>query len=549
MNFLKIFSDSFIDNWNKPAVTSYSTGLKLDYGALAARIDCTRLLLERLQVEKGTHIAVIGRNSIDWITNYLGILISGCVPVSYQMTYDTTDMIGALAAADVEIIFIDEFLMENLENLRDFDTIKLIISQNEFKALYTCTNKYGDVEQIIGTMDMYFANKYPEGFQPSDVTGYYSSPESPAAIFFTSGTLGYPKPVLLSHDNIEGIIVFGLKSNLFPRDSNTLTSSSVGNVWGTLFNFLIPLASGSNIVVFNGIYNAESLIKALRRVKPRRLILSPRQLHDIYNRLEEQQRRSHLFKYVSYAPFGNAIARFFLRRRFNKAMGGSCIEVIIGSTNLERHLREKLDRAKIKYTASYGLTECSGLVSYTPANEFEPHTVGRAIRSFIKCRVRPIEIPGFPENAGELEVHGMLVMKGYYNDEGANQEAFTRDGWFKTGELASINSDGNIRIHGRKDTMIQYGKDIIVPERLEATINEMPSIKQSIVVDRDGTLAVIVYPDTEAIGDKEVTAAVNNDIQRVNDNTPHFIHIDIVDIVDHPLEMTLKGTVARFKYF
>ncbi len=547
MNFLKIFCDSFIDNWDRPAITSYTQRLTLTYGGLGARIERVDRLLEMLNVPLGTHVAVVGNNSIDWITNYMAVMLYGAVVVTTQVTYNDEDLLEMLAAADVEILFIDPELMPKYTDWSDVPSLRLVISQDTQTVLTCRSDAYVNPQFILDSVDQNFVNMFPSGFMPSDVAVPDVRPDTPAAIFFTAGTLGPSRPVVLTNDNMEGNVIYGMKAALFPRGSRTLTSSSVGNVWGTIFNVVVPLASGAHVTVFNDYYSPLSLVAALRRVRPRRVIMSPRQLREVYQVVKDRYESSTVYRLVKLLPFNHRLIDAGMRHAFDRATGGHCSEVVIGSTNVDRRLKARLHRVGIRFTVSYGMVECGGLVCYTPEGDFNPDTVGHPIGSVVKCRLRPIEIPGLPDEAGVLEIRGMTMMKGYYNDPEATRESFTQDGWYSTRDLATINSAGEVSVIGRLDTIISRPGGTIVPERLEATLISTGGVRQAMIVDRDGLTTAIIVPDESIIGDGMETA-VRDIIDHVNGMIPRFAHIDDIEISTTPLDVTLKGTIARYKY-
>lgn len=545
MNFLKIFCDSFTDNWDRPAITSYSTGLTLSYASLAARIERVNRLLELLKVTPGAHVGIVGINSIDWITNYMATMLRGYVAVTIQVSYNNEDVLSLLSSADTEILFIDPVLMPREVDFSTMPALRMVISQDTQEVLYCRFGAAESVQAVLDGLDQHFVNIYPNGFMASDISAPDIKPDAPSAIFFTAGTIGVPKPVVLSSDSMEGNIIFGIRAALFPHGSRTLTSSSVGNVWGTIFNVLVPLASGAHITVFNDFYNPEALIAALKVVKPRRVIMSPRQLRDTYAVIESTFLSSKLYRFLKMLPFNSTLVHAALRRAFNKATGGNCHEVVIGSSNVNRALKRRLSRVGIRFTVSYGLVECGGLVTYTPASEYDPATVGRPLENVMKCRLRPLELKGLPENVGILEVHGMTVMKGYYNDKESTREAFTSDGWLSTRDIATIDREGNISIVARLDSYIERPEGAIVPERIENLLVDMPGVKQVVLVDRDGVLMAIVHAHDGADAD----AVARNAIATVNAHMPARLHIDQYEISREPLDFTLKGTIARYRYF
>ena len=550
MNFQKIYCDSFSDNWDNPAVSSYSTGLTLTYGGLANRIQRVCLYLEMLGVERGTHIGIVGNNSIDWITNYMAAIVYGAVAVTIQVTYDAAQTLSLLAAADVKILFIDSKILTRSSNPAAMYNFDLILSQELDNVIYYRDNRYGEVIEKLRALDTHFMSLYPTGFQPSDLYSTDTHPNATMAIFFTAGTLGEPKPVVMTADNLEGNVIFGIKKSLFPRGSKALTTSSMGNVWGTIFNMLVPLSSGSHVWVFTDFYTPRQLINAMKSVKPYRVIMSPMQLKDTYRLVMGQLLTSKYFGVLKMMrPVTNPLLRRIVRHAYHKAMGGNCHEVIVGSTNIGRALKSRLHEVGIRYTISYGLVECGGLVCYTPSTDYVPDSVGISANKMIKCRVRPIEIPGLSENIGVLEVKGMTVMKEYYKDPESTREAFTADNWFITRDLGVIDKNGYVHLVGRLDTIIQRPEGCIMPERLEKRLIYFRQIKQAVIVDRDGVLTAVIAPDFDIVSKDKAAETIQKVVDKVNLAIPAYMQIKATEISDQPLDVTLKGTVARYKYY
>lgn len=547
MNFLKLFCDSFNDNWDNPAITSYSTGLTLTYGSIAARIERVVRLLAMINVKPGDHIAILGRNSIDWITNYMAAVLYGAVAVTVHVTRDTDEMLSMLATADIDLLFADPELIPPDTDM-SLMPATTVISQDTQTVLYCDDERRDRLQGTLNDLDVTFVNLYPGGFLSSDLLAPELRPEAPAAIFFTSGTTGAPRPVLLTVDCLEGNTIYGIKTSLFPRGSRALTSGSVSTVWGVMFNVFVPLASGACIVVSDDYYNTEALIRSFVCVKPSRIILSPLQLEPIYTFIERYFYRTRTYRFLKLLPFSGALVNAAMRRTFNKAMGGNCREVLVGATNIGRHLRSKLSNAGIHYSISYGMVESGGLICYTHSDGYMSNAVGRSANSLLRTRVRPVELEGFPENAGILEVSGMTVMKGYYNDPEGTREVMTADGWMSTRDVAVIDEDGYVSVLGCMDTLIPRPGGVIVPERLEESLTSDPAIRQAVVVDRDGVLTAIIYPDAHCAGDNP-RETVERIVAEVNDRVPAFIHIDKTEVSGQPLDTTLKGTVARYKYY
>lgn len=547
MNFLKLFKDSFIDNWDLPAVTDYATGLTLTYAGLAGRIQRVRKFLELLNVSPGTHIGVAGPNSIDWIANYFASMLHSAVTVTAQTLHSPAEVLSLLSAADCEILFVDRKMCDLSDvSFAEMPTVNLVIDGACSTVLYCREGTYTEAAEQLFSLDSYFMGLYPNGLLVSDISVPDVKPGAEVAIFFTSGTMGDPRAVVLTSDCFEANVIHTLNNNMFPTGSHTITSISMSNVWGTIYCVMAPLASGASITVFSEFYKPREFLAAIRRVRPERVIMSPGMLRDTYRIIEAKVARSPYYAILRHLPFSGKLINASLRYTYNRAIGGRCKEIIAGSTNMERSTRNKLHSVGLRFSIAYGLAECGGMVAYSPGGSFVSATVGNSVNSLVSCRLRPLEIPGLPDGIGIVETRGMSMMKGYYNDPEGTAEAFTDDGWFSTRDLATISPDGLVTIIGRLDTIIRRPGGTIVPERLEATINEQPEVGQSLVVDRDGTLTAIVLPAAPDAPDAD--DAVRRAIDRVNATTPDFIHIDRVDIVYRPLDMTLKGTPARYRY-
>lgn len=557
MNFLKIFCDSFVDNWDSAAVTDLDTGLTLTYGSLAARIERIKLIFDSLGIPDTagvTHVGIVADNSIDWITAYMATIQQRHVAVVAPVTDKIEESLYFMSTGEVEILFIDKKYIDSGIEWTGLPNLKLVLTTDTQEVVACMTHEYGDVQSILNNIDFNFMNLFPQGFLPSDVHAPDIAPDTPLSIFFTSATIGMPKPVVLTSDNLEGNAIFGIKARLYPRGASTVVTCPLGNVWGCMFCLLVPLISGAHIKIFKDYYNPNKLIKSFKKAQPLRVLLNPGQARSLYAHSKQEFFKSRRYKFIKNLPLHKKLVNMGIRNLFNKTTGGNCREVVVGSSNIGRGLMNLLKDAGIKFTVSYGMVESGGIIACSPASEFEPGTVGRPINNIIKYRLRPIDLPGLPDDTGILEVSGMTVMKEYYNDPELTQEAFTADGWLQTRDLATINERGEITIVARLDTIISRNGSTVVPERIEAALIDTSFINQVVVIERAGLLIAIVYPDIATIKAEHGTKV---DIDRfmekirleVNDILPRDYGIDKIEISPEPLEANLKGTVSRFFYF
>ena len=557
MNFLKIFCDSFVDNWDRPAITDLNSGLTLDYGSLGARIERVLQLFASLGIpsEPGqTHIGIAGANSIDWVTVYMATLLGGHVAVACPVSVNLDDTLSLMSIADVEILFIDKDLVANGVNWSEYPSIKLVITMDTQHVVSFMSPEYNNAQTLLDKIDMEFVNLFPSGFLPSDVHAPNVPPDTPLAIFFTSGTMGMPKAVVLTSDNLEGNAIFGIKSRLYPRGTSTVVTSPLGSVRVCLFCMLVPLASGCKINVFKDYYNPYELIRVFKKTKPLRIILNPSQAREMYALVQREYYNSKLYKFIRRLPLHSKLISFGIKRTFNRAIGGKCKEVVIGSSNIGRGLMSRLKESGINFSVSYGLVETGGIITYASAGEFIPGTVGSPLKSIIKCRLRPIDIPGLPDGTGILEVRGMNVMKEYYKDPDLTEETFTSDGWLQTGDLATMNDRGVVTLVARFDSLIKRNGGVAIPERIEAALIDTTIIRQVVVVERDGLIVAIVHPDMETIHslyghEADVNELLEKTRLEINSLLPPESNIEEIEISYEPLDINLKGNVSRDRHF
>lgn len=554
MNLLKIFSDAFHDNWDQPAVTDYATGLTLSYGGLAARMQRIHMLLQKLGIKAGDRVAVTGNNSIDWIVAYVGAMTYGAAVVTIPPRYSGVELISLLGRVDPLVLFIDPDIMPPGIDYTMAPALKVAVSTDMQHVLGCRYGAVSDTEAVIQSVDTDFVRMFPYGFTREDAGAPVLAPDAVCAIFYTSGTVGDPRPVMLMADNIEGNVIYGIKTALHPRHSRALTCTTLGTVWATIFNVLVPLASGAHIHVMVRQRDSDSLIEAFQRVRPHRIMLSSIVMDWVMDNLTRRFDESRTGRLLRKLPGGRILRRYLMGRYVDRMLGGDCVEILVGSVAAGPRLTGHMRDAGMPFTVFYGLTECGGFVSYSPHSAYTHGTVGRCISSLLKCRVRPIDFDGLPDGIGELEVRGMTLMKGYADCEPGSRSHLTSDGWFPTGDIVSMDRSGNITVLGRMATLIRLDRGCVVPEKLQTMLTEYPCIAHAVVVEYEGRLKAIIHPDFDAIGRESYDGTVDpgniihSIVKEVNRLTSRREHIDVIEISDDPLRLSAKGTVSRRFY-
>lgn len=547
-SLVKLFEESFRENWDLPALTDYPTGKTITYGELAERIAMTHQFFRELKVKPGSKVAICGRDSSDWVVTYMAVITYGAVIVPILPDFNPVDITHIVNHSEAELLFVTENIWEHIqpENLLN---IKAVISlKRRSESLYQRPDI--NVQRSIGILRRHFNKRYPEGFDPDDVI-YEAWPNSNLMeINYTSGTTGFSKGVMLLGNNLAGNVLFGISQRLHYRGSHVLSFLPLAHAYGCAFDMLVPLAVGSHITILGKTPSPRVLIKALAEVKPSLVICVPLILEKIYKNSILPMISKGAVRWTLAVPFLDSVIYAKIRKRLVDIFGGNFEEVIVGGAALNAEVEEFLHKIKFPFTVGYGMTECGPLVSYTPWRDFIPGSSG--------CTIPGMEtkvLSDDPENIpGELCVRGENVMVGYYKNPDSTKMVMYEDGWLHTGDMGTRSADGTIFLRGRSKTMIlgPSGQNIY-PEEIESKLNNMPFVAESLVVERDGKLVALIYPDYPAldamgIGNNELESTYENTRKEINSLVAPYERISRIQLLPTEFEKTPKKSIKRFLY-
>lgn len=398
-----------------------------------------------------------------------------------------------------------------------------------------------------------FARRYPGGFKTSDIHYASRNDDDTCIINYTSGTTGYSKGVMLTYDNIAGNVTFGVASRLHYAGSRALSFLPVAHAYGCAFDMLVPLATGSHITVLGRTPTPNILLKAFAEVRPNLIICVPLILEKIYRKMIVPMITRKPIRWILALPGLDRAIYSRIRSRLVEAFGGEFEEVIIGGAPLNPEVEEFLYRIKFPFTVGYGMTECGPLISYAPWRQYEPGSSGSVLPGIMEARILADEhTPG----QGEIMVRGQNVMKGYYKNPDATLAALDEDGWLHTGDMGRLGGrDGStIFIRGRYKTMIlRSNGQNIYPEEIEAKLNNMPYVSESLVVERDGRLVALVYPDREdmdanRLSDHQLGPIMEEVRNELNALVAPYEQIARIQVVPEEFKKTPKRSIKRFLY-
>ena len=547
-NLIKIYEKSLRENWASEAVTDYGTSNTLTYAQLAENIAKLHLLFEKAGIEQGDKVAVMGKNNANWVTTFLATVTYGAVIVPILQDFKANDAIHIVNHSESKLLFITDLIWENID-VDQVPNLQAVISLNTMDLITTGLPKTQAIDKM--TIEEMFAEKYPNGFTPEDVHYVDRSNAELASINYTSGTTGFSKGVMTPANALAGNVLFGLESKLVYPGCRHVAFLPLAHAYGCAFDFLACLAAGGHTYLIGRTPSAKILLKAFAEVKPTVILSVPLILEKIYKKMIQPQISKTPVSWVLKVPLLDQVVLGKIREKLMTAFGGEFSQIIIGGAPLNAEVEAFLRRIKFPLTIGYGMTETAPLISFTPWTEFRSQSCGQVLKGYMEARIADANAEG----VGEIQVRGEHVMAGYYKNEDATAQSFTEDGWLRTGDLGTIDEYGFIYIKGRCKTMLlgPSGQNIY-PEEIEAKINNMPYVLESLVLQKDDTrLVALVCPDFEAVDADKLTqeqleAIMDENRKLVNAELAAYEQISIVKLYTHEFEKTPKKSIKRFLY-
>ncbi len=547
-NTVKIFEQSFKDNWDRPCLTDYNTKETITYADFARDIAKIHLFYKEIGIQEGDHVAIIGKNNSTWVTLFLATITYGAVIVPILQDFNPNDAQHIVNHSEAKLLFASKSNWESL----DFENMRMVRAALSLDDRTLYEQKEEEVvADVLASLEEKFAAAYPNGFTVDDI----KYPEVPGDrlmdINYTSGTTGFSKGVMITGNNLCGNIVYGINSGLCYNGSRHLSFLPLAHAYGCAFDMLAPLAIGGHITLLGRIPSPKVIVKAMGEVKPNLVILVPLVLEKIYSKMIVPMISKGMLRWALAVPYLNEKIYDQIRKKLIDAFGGCFEEIIVGGAPFNAEVEEFLYKIRFPFTVGYGMTECAPLVSHTPWREFVPHSAGRVLPGIMECRIDSED----PENIpGEICVRGENVMKGYYHNYEATDKVLHDDGWLHTGDMGTLSADGTVFIRGRLKTMLlgANGQNIY-PEEIEAKLNNMIFVNESLVVDRGGKLVGLVYPDYDTMDAMGVTRdqlpeKMEEIRTELNKLVAPYERITRIELIANEFEKTPKRSIKRFLY-
>lgn len=544
-SFIQLVEESIRANWDRDALTDYK-GATLQYKDVARKIEKMHILFEHAGIQKGDKIALCGRNSANWTATFLGVVTYGAVAVPILHEFKADNVHHIVNHSEARMLFVgdqvwemfNEAAMPNLEGIIELKNFDLVVSRSE-KLTYAREH-----------LNEEFGKKYPCRFRAEQVSYRREEPEELAVINYTSGTTGYSKGVVLPYRSIiSNIVHIDQKVGLKAGDS-IVSMLPLGHIFGLVFDFLYGITKGAHLWFLTRMPSPKIIAESFAVIRPRVIACVPLIVEKIFKKNILPKVDNKLGKLLLNLPIISDKIKEQIRQQAMEVFGGNFIEIVIGGAPFNPEVEAFLRKINFPYTIAYGMTECAPLICHSRWDEILYTSCGKTVANMETKVISedPERIPG------ELVCRGMNVMLGYYKNESATAQTIDKDGWLHTGDMAIKDANGNIFIKGRcKNMLLTASGQNIYPEEIEARLNNMPYVNESLVILKENKLVALVYPDNEdafsqGMNKKQLEEALELNRIELNKVLPAYSQITQVKLYPEEFEKTAKKSIKRFLY-
>lgn len=544
-SFIQYIEQSIKNNWDKPSLTDFK-GVTSSYKDVARKIEKLHILFEHSNIRKGDKIALCSRNMSTWGIAFLATLTYGAVAVPILNEFKPDNIHHIVNHSEARLLFVGDVVWENLDEsaMPDIDGA---IRIEDFSLRHSNKKSLTEARERLNEL---FGKKFPERFMAENVKYNYDRPDELAMINYTSGTTSSSKGVMLPYRSLWTNLKFALGVFGLTPGEQIVSMLPMAHMYGLAFEFIYEFASGMHIHFLSRTPSPKIIADAFAEVKPNLIITVPLVIEKIIKkRIFPTIEKPHM-KILMNIPIINDKIRDTIRQKVIQAFGGKFKELIVGGAALNKEVESFLRSIRFPYTVGYGMTECGPLLSYDDWQTFKQGSCGKAVPR-VELRIDSDD----PQHVvGEILAKGDCVMTGYYKNPEATAAALDKEGWLHTGDLGLIDADGYLFIKGRcKNMILGPSGQNIYPEEIEDRLNNMLYVTESIVVEQEGKLVALVYPDFDAvnanhISDTDLPKILETNLKELNHLLPAYSQISRIKIYNEEFEKTPKRSIKRFLY-
>lgn len=541
----KLLEKSFRENWDRPALSNYK-GQDLAYRDAARRIAKLHIAFEQCGLEKGDKVAICSRNQANWGVSFLATLTYGAVPVPILHEFKPGNIHYLVNHSEAKVLFVDDVIWENLSEA-EMPGLYVVVQINNFNFLYSKTEEMSQVRQHLNES---FGHKYPNNFGPEDLDYYEDKADELAVINYTSGTSGFSKGVMVPYRALWSNIEFAHVQAMPQLDNNTEVVSMLpsAHMYGMMFEFLFEMTVGAHVHFLTRVPSPKIIMQAFADIKPHIIIAVPLIIEKVYkSKLKPILDRN---KMIMNLPIIDKVIQKKILQELVNAFGGRFYEVIIGGAAFNPEVERFFHKIGFPFTVGYGMTECAPIIGYADWKDAKLYSCGKQV---LNMQIR-IDSPDPQNIPGEVLVKGANVFLGYYKNEEATKSVLGEDGWFHTGDMGVMDSDGYLFLKGRSKCMIlgPSGQNIY-PEEIEGVVNNVTYVVDSLVIEDHGALVSLIYPDyhqaeLDGLSKSQLEAKLLETLPEINKQIPNYAKISKMEFMPEDFERTPKRSIKRYLY-
>ena len=547
-SYNELIEKSIVSNWEKDALTDFK-GATLQYHDVARKIEKLHIIFESSGVQKGDKIALCGRNSSSWAVAFLATLTYGAVAVPILHEFTADQIHNIVNHSEAKLLFVGDYVATVIDQTK-MPQLEGIIYLPDYSLVISRTDKLTYAREHLNEL---FGKKYPKYFRKEHVNYYKEqSPDELALINYTSGTTGFSKGVMVPYRALWSNYDFAMTvlGKIIKKGDNVISILPMAHMYGMAFEFMFEFIFGCHVFYLTRVPSPAIIAAAFAEVKPAIIIAVPLVIEKIIRKKVFPKIQNNRMRLLLNMPVVNKKVNQKICDQVVKAFGGNFYEIIVGGAAFNQEVEQFLKRIGFPYTVGYGATECAPIICYADYHDFAPGSCGKPV---VHMEVK-IDSPD-PENVpGEILARGLNVMLGYYKNEEATAQTLDSEGWYHTGDLGTMDADGNVYIKGRsKNMLLGANGQNIYPEEIEDRLNSMAMVNECVVVQRGEKLVGLVYPDfdeaaTMRLNEPDLEGIMEQNRQELNSTQPVYCKLAAIEIVKEEFEKTPKKSIKRYLY-
>ena len=546
-SFNSYIEQSIINNWHLDALTDYK-GATLQYHDVARKIEKLHILFENSGVIKGDKIAVCGRNSSQWAVAFLAIVTYGAIVVPIQNEFKPEQIHNIVNHSESKMLFVGDVVATEI-NAEEMPSLEGIVYLPDFSLVLSRSEKLTYAREHLNEI---FGHKYPKYFRKEHIKYHVDDPEELAMINYTRGTTAFSKGVMLPYRALWGNLDY-LMDTVKPKigkNCNILSTLPMAHMYGLMTEFIFNIVLGNHIFFLTRQPSPTLISEALNETKPDIIFAVPLVIDKIVRKHVFPRVQTNWVRLLTSMPVLSKRIKEKIREFVLGEFGEHPYEVVVGGAPLNKEIENFFVSIGFPIAMGYGTTETAPLITFAHQDDYVTGSCGVAVKH-MEVKV----LSDDPQNVpGELVCRGINVMKGYYKNPEATHAVIDKDGWFHTGDLATMSADGHFFIKGRsKNMLLGANGQNIYPEEIEDRLNSMALVSESIIVQRNNKLVALIHPDYDEASSMGFTAEdlehiMDQNRVELNSQMPSFAKISGIQIHENEFEKTAKKSIKRYLY-